>query len=560
MFFNLQRIKTLFYLLAFLMLTACQGVHLYNQPKDTLATGIKEAYDSMDVKNVLETHKSNMKKLAEAERGVAADSLMFIRDAVIWQLANGLRTGDFEESDKTGDKSLKAQILPNFDDDCVVNRGKPCESYATRRLIDLGITSNDVLKGVVDELTKTVGGVIDEPGASLILSERVDDGRIALEELGWKNVWDCEKAVEQESTSDRAAKEAEIPEGDRFKFDPVFNQYKSLCEAFGKNQTYDFTGVKEGIIGETYEKWKADQDLVNQIQAAREAAKVELENLKPKAAEGTETENGETFVQKSQESAKNIANIIKNSNKAVKTLGLEEVFAKARLDDLGFLLNVVHAGSLEGLSDDDIKDLEGDPAFHRAAVLAAGLPGLGNKVEAVIDLLGRPEARTDLLILYAYQKARVDYLKRLSSLYTNRAQMQEKLLRSMLREASLLYRAKQFVEGPPDISEKKLAEVLDGRDKEAKANLYEALIAFDHAISVARKNGEEIRSDLLNFGVNEKLLADEYAIDTWNALLKGPIDQLAAYYKAGIKPESVAEAIAGIMSLGFLGAIAVGVN
>ncbi len=51
--------------------------------------------------------------------------------------------------------------------------------------------------------------------------------------------------------------------------------------------------------------------------------------------------------------------------------------------------------------------------------------------------------------------------------------------------------------------------------------------------------------------------ADEYGIRAWDALIATPINQLAAYHQAGIKPAELADLI--VKAVG-LGAIGIGVN
>lgn len=562
-------------------LVGCQAAHIYNQSKDTLAAGIKERFDKENPKKVLDTHKENLKKLSATEREVSAESVLFKRDVVIWHLANGRRTGDFSESDKSENLTLGVQLLPNFTDPC----SEGCQSYATVRMKELGIKSDENIKTAVNEMTERgTGSLIDEPGTLILQKEQTDRDTKALKEVsGWKDIWDCPKVLdtykenlkkfprepEPESdnravnaTSDEAAKAANIASSSGPAFNGTFSSYLRDCQNYLKDENVPDFFQADGKIAVVFKEWIADQQSVELLNEARGDAINKLKDLKGSFPSTNGEMDNKSFIDKAQQDAESIANLLNEAKKAkkiVKGIGLEDVFAKARLDDLGFLLKAVHAGTLDGLSEEELKKLKDDSDFYRAAVLAAGLPGLGNKVESLIKLLGRTEARTDLLIQFAYQKARVDYLKKRARLIEERAGLRQSLLRSLLREVFLLDRAKQFVE-PSNLAAKTLSAVLEGSDTLDKERLYQSLIAFDHAISVARKRSAEIRSELANFGRWEGVLADEYAMDAWSALLKGSIDQLVAFHKAGIKPETVGEALAGLASLGLLGAIAVGTN
>ena len=552
-------------LLLLLLLPACEGAHLYSAAKDTLATGIKTEYDEATPEAVLETHKKNLESLAQAEREATAEGIMFERDVILWHIANGRRTGGFEASDQSTTRTLGEQVLADFSDDCVADPEQPCVGYATRRLVDLGITSKDELRNAIDALT--IGGgalgpgsLIDEPGTLVLTAAQLTRDRRALQALGWQEVWDCKKATSE--TADTAAAAAGISGPSRIAFNPTFERYQADCEAHGADEdalASVFDGP--GILGDEYDQWMKEEKRLDALKKAREDAAKEVNELKKGRIEAEEATD-KSFVESAQAAAEKLAKLLKESGEAeeiAESLGFEEVIAEARLDDLALLLNAVHASSLEGLSEAELAALEEDPGFKRAAVLAAGLPGLANKVENVLGLLRGPAARTDLLIQLNYQKARIAYLKKRTGLIEERAGLRQALLRAYLREADLLYRAQLFAEHE-SVRDKTLNDIMRGSNAAAKERAYQALIAFDHAISVARRRSTELRTDLASFGTRERLIADEYGIEAWSALLGGPIGQLQAYHKAGIKPEAVAEALAGLASLGLLGAIAVGVN
>lgn len=95
------------------------------------------------------------------------------------------------------------------------------------------------------------------------------------------------------------------------------------------------------------------------------------------------------------------------------------------------------------------------------------------------------------------------------------------------------------------------------RAVEAKIAFNFTLASYVNADSVARAAYDQAVYDELFINEEIALDADEFAANSWNALIAEPLNALAAYHASGIKAENVAAALSNLVGLG---AIAVGVS
>jgi hypothetical protein len=96
-----------------------------------------------------------------------------------------------------------------------------------------------------------------------------------------------------------------------------------------------------------------------------------------------------------------------------------------------------------------------------------------------------------------------------------------------------------------------------GTDKDtATRELWKGLAAFFQALA-AEGTQHELTFRLIDVRHREALVAREAALRGWDNLVAVPIDQLDAYYRAGLKPAEIADLL--VKALGF-GAIAYGVS
>lgn len=515
-------------MMAAVTLTACAGTHLHNEEKAALAKSVQTAYKATSPKKVINDQRANLDRLLVAEKDVAVAGVLFLRDEVTWRLVNQQSTGGFDADNRRRDVTLEEQI------------GLQDGNVVARRLSQLGISDSSELENAVSTFSALVDG---EPLAKEAIAQSIR----ALQAIGWQEVWDCTQIREADASD--AFVSSGLMNALRPAFENIFDSYRKNClQSFGIE---DFS-IDDGLIAQAVKEWSAWRSELEKIKSAQKQTAHTLKSLKIPAT----TTDKETFITSAQSDAGAVAGLITDSTPFLQKLGIEDSLATARLEDLTLLLEAVNNGSLDGLTEDELATLRERPGFFRTATLAAGLPGFGNDVEALFDLLKKPEARTDLLIQRAALSARSKYLKQRLKLVEERVSNQKGLLIAYLREVYLLYSTTQFL-AESGLQDKTVSAVFVGTDQIARESLYQALVSFDHSYSLARKQQAEIEVELGHYGNRQRLAADEYAIDTWNALLAAPIDQLVAYHEAGITSEAVADAMSGLIGLGLLGFIAV---
>ena len=130
-------------------------------------------------------------------------------------------------------------------------------------------------------------------------------------------------------------------------------------------------------------------------------------------------------------------------------------------------------------------------------------------------------------------------------------------MRARLNEARLLWNAEVFIQHAGPLAGKTMLEIDRASRSIEKRNAFEAIFAFDQSISVARRDADQFEYKLIDRHHRQAVLADEYAARSWEALIDGPVNQIAAYHGAGIKPEELAKFIQGLGALGLLGYVAV---
>jgi hypothetical protein len=90
---------------------------------------------------------------------------------------------------------------------------------------------------------------------------------------------------------------------------------------------------------------------------------------------------------------------------------------------------------------------------------------------------------------------------------------------------------------------------------DTKREIYKAVTSYLQAIALQAVPTEQ-RFREIDVRHRETLLAKESALEAWDNLVSLPLEQLDAFYQAGLKPNEVADLI--VKALGFT-AIAIGV-
>jgi hypothetical protein len=524
------------------LLGGCAGPHLYDKGKDELATGIKQQYAQLDLTKAIATEQANLDKLLVYEIQTADDLADIVRDRALWEV--------MLHPDKTLAELVGFQFGANA----------ASQNYATRRAAQLGVTDQAGVKNalkLVEIFAPPTGRDQAADAAREVLLQRELLEGLFLWPGG--NVPGCARAVDLNPLEIGRMANAGTPDEEE-DFTTQLELYQGACRtALGLTGSAltgvfgDNPGQVGGKLRDAYLQWQKDIALLEEIDDGRMAIAKELADTR-KALEPAEPPPDVVAVIQARAGQ---AESVLGQLAGHKQLGGDEKLTRRRVDDLALLLKAVHAGQVD---DATTAAVAGDPDLAPAVVIAAGIPALGQDVQSLIGQLEGPRARTDLLIERGYQSAKLAYLEKRIGLIEQRAALRRELLSALAREFYFLNTADTAI-AAGRVGDCTLSNALDGKAGcKDRYRTNRALIAYGESIGTAQGQAREINARLMDSYHRDGLIVDQYAIGTWNVLLQGPIDQLAAYYEAGIKPESVAELVGGLAALGFLGAIAVGVN
>jgi len=85
---------------------------------------------------------------------------------------------------------------------------------------------------------------------------------------------------------------------------------------------------------------------------------------------------------------------------------------------------------------------------------------------------------------------------------------------------------------------------------EVKKPVIGALLKLATSIRVARLREDDADLDLVNVEYLSANAADQEAVQMWNSLIATPVNEIAAYYSGGFKPNDVAHLIVEALGLG----------
>lgn len=244
--------------------------------------------------------------------------------------------------------------------------------------------------------------------------------------------------------------------------------------------------------------------------------------------------------------------------------------------------------------------VENDEDLARAALMAGGLSSLAADVAGMVARAEAPSV-ANLLIELQHQSVLLQHAKTLDALEARRLEIRRDQLRGYIGETEELQNFRDAMcsfayhmaeKGHPGPACNDFAVSNDGKDCKTKGStpadvatgdcalakpwnvylksppsgdrhkdnaareLYKALAAFTRVFPMrAARMEQDFR--LIDLQHRENLANREMALKAWNNLVSVPINEIDAYYKAGLKPEAIADLL--VKALGFI-AITVGVT
>lgn len=551
------------------LFAGCAGVHLYNEESDKTATAIKDKQEKIDIEKVFKTEGENLTALLADEIAVRNNFIDQVRARRLWRFVY--------EHDPL------ATLVPRFGSQ---------NDYVARRLKKLGISDRDTL-----EQATTVHAVLDgvlmnsESLQKTVVNSVGDLLHQGLRDFGWAEPYEC--PVARTKTVDEAVAEAKPTQASKNIFRDLYAQYKKHCETiFSKVVEFNklYGKLQAGtLLHDAYDQYKGALAERTKVEDEEEATRDKLPKKKK------DTEKTTDHLAEIQKKAGEIAESLKDAQEFAKLLGAGKVLSEERVSALSLLLTSFSGGTLPDLSVDQEAVLAKNPGLHRAAIIAAGLPGIAGDVKKLRELMADPGGRAGLALQLGHQQQKLAYLKTQIALINARAQLSADLLRARLQEAAyfrdaqhavtnanrvlvdirgqVIKAAKKIADGSLTAAQETAALKAANVDFTSVADLtyrqiaalprskvkrlaVSAIIEFDMSISVARRRADVLYFRLLDVRHREVVEADAFAARAWRNLLDGPIQQIQAYHASGIKQEVIAKLISDLVGLGLLGFIA----
>lgn len=316
---------------------------------------------------------------------------------------------------------------------------------------------------------------------------------------------------------------------------------------FGSTSTDNINDLCEvgGQIGAACGGWRSTRAQIDLVTADREKLAQELSvqggGQKKKAADGDDLSD-------LQAKAESVADIVSRAANIGDALGVNAGLTEARVSALETLLRSFATGEAD-------QSLESD-SLKRASVIAAGIPGLGEDLVKLATLQGQSGPRTAVLLELSKQRLRLAFLDERIKLLKVEEQRRFDLLKSLLHEVSLINSGDVFAKQAGPVAKRSIARVIASEPRsKGRVKAMRALVSYDQTFSVAQRDQDRARYEILDSKHRQALLADNYAAQIWASLIKAPIEQLAAYHSGGVRPEAVASLITNIAAVIQLGRI-----
>jgi hypothetical protein len=532
-------------LVAFGLSGCANGIRLYDEPRSRLATSIKEGYGNASVLSTIEVEKRNLDRLLEEELKVVRDNQQLRVDFALLRIA---------------DDSTPMAVT-------WIDRMLP-------RLVELGYPSVKAARAsVIAEAEKEV---FKERLASFARNVTNFAPRVEVPRCTTANMPPETLVIPSTVTDENRERALHF-----------YGLYRKRClELLAAEPT-----SPGGLAGQALGVWRsasADVEALDREIDAAQKAVAEKRAARDAAAKAASdaAAAGAAMTTELREKAAAAAQALTDAQRL-------PGFAKDRLSALVTLLTAAAGGTIDSK----------DPDVTAAAAVAASIPSLAGDAKNV--QAGKTPSVNNLLIELRHHVVLLERAQRLRSLAQQRADLARAQYEAVRTEAELWVRFSDamcslaVVAGgtrswpgqkcddfkivtTPDAAEptgrKLTCELTElklepgclvvtrrwnqvirefGTDKDlATRELWKGLGAFFQALA-AEGTQHELTFRLIDVRHRETLVSREAALRGWDNLVTVPIDQLDAYYRAGLKPAEIADLL--VKALGF-GAIAYGVS
>lgn len=553
-------------LLLLLVLSGCaNGIRLYDEPRSKLATGIKEGYANASVLSTIEVEKKNLDRLLEEELKVVRDNQQLRVDFALLRIADDSTPMAVTYTEK---------VIPRLTD---LGYGKTVKDARARLLSHVAVTVRTQRLTQFENFIRAAAGVTPPPCTvagtlpdTLTIPPTVSPEN-RRQALGFYRIY-------RDACTQRLAVEPTLPDG--LAAQALAAWRSALAEVAALDRT--LAEAQKDVEQKTDAHRKAEEEAT----ATANLSEDEKKKLQDKAAEAA----------KALQDATSLKGLIEGKETA-----------KIRVKALVDLLTAAAGGTV-----DTSKDAKLAPAVK----VAAEIPSLkGDLKELVARGRGTPSVN-NLLIELRHQVVLLERIRQLRSFAQQRADLAHAQYDAIRTEAELWVRFSDAMCGlafsaagkdwpgqkcdyfeirpaqpaaaspaQPTATSRKFACIVEDEDPKlapeqkpptdcvlvthrwnevirspgndpSTRELYKGLAAYLQALA-AEGTRHELTFRMIDVRHRETLVARDSALRAWDNLVAVPIEQLDAYYRAGLKPAEIADLI--VKALGFA-AIAFGVS
>lgn len=524
------------------LLAACSNVQFYDEGKDKAAEAAKKKYADAKLTEVLNGEEANLDKLLATEIKAISDNRALQLDIRFLRMAN--------------DRTPLAESAA---------------LWADRRIGDLGFSNTGQMR---EALKKEVE--IEEKERSLDLRTNL----IVQQSSGLRPP-PCDSAVSLPaalSLGENAtpAARALVP----ITYDGYRRQCAEFLELLKQRQLAGELREAANGVQSAARKSKGIKSEISMQKLAVADARKAYEAAVAAGKAGVDAKTGAEI----REKAERLNAALDTAKKFDERFDLG-ILAGERVQSISALLVATASGKVDA-------EAQADKNLSSALVVAASAPALVDSVQSLKAKAQAPPV-SGLLIELRHQLLLVDHANKRLELMDRRTALAKVKFQALLTEAQQWLAFKDELCGlakigsqvaitcdtivvtiqgnnvrcthkvgtaaPTPIAncpyEKPWNAVLDGGTPPAKRAADSAVAALSRA-TAARSQADEIDFRLVDVEHREVLAANRAAIQAWDNLIAGPTDQLATYYKSGLKPYEIGDLI--VKALG-LTAIAIGV-
>ena len=529
------------------LLQGCAGFKLYDADKAKMASTLKEQYSKLKAVDIVDAEARNLDKLLSEELDVVRKNKALDRDIALLEIANN-------------DTPMARTLV----------------TYSQPRIHDLTPSALKFHDPKID-LDKTVQNIAR---AKSILEKGIEGKKLQIPACPDSDALpSAEKVIPQDISSEDAAEMKTIYD----EYIELCNKQKKLKEQVAKfrGKTLRDADDKAGKAVNELEKRKSDaKTAANEVVKAKDAYDAALADV-AKASNAQKVPDSKELQDKANDLLKQL-----DKFKGLDS-GLEH---REAIQAIAQLLTAAATGTVD----------TSDPEMRKALVVASRLPVLSGDIKAILEANAAPVV-THLLVTMRHQMVLAEHARRRIGLAERDVALLQELYETYVNESKswleFTTSVCQFdhrLNNPKATSNRTNCDSFRIELTKDKDPLYQCRLndkpvspcalekSWKQHIAAARENKlsqdaarelyktlahyvAALKQQVIPYEINlrrtdlrhrETLLAQKSALQAWDNLIGVPIEQLDAYYQAGVKPAEIADLI--VKALGFT-AIAIGV-